>query len=80
MDNLSDDMDMTGTQTTADVVMNSLYHPDTYRTSSRVGRMAKEYANHFYLSPRIATMLTIRHIATGDGSYPRLLADLNSAS
>jgi hypothetical protein len=45
LDNLSDDMDMTGTQTTADVVMNSLYHPNTYHTSSRVGRMTKEYVN-----------------------------------
>lgn len=43
LDNLSDVMDNRGTSTTADVVLNSLYHPFTYRTSSRVGRMTKEY-------------------------------------
>lgn len=43
LDNLSDDMDNRGTRTTADVVLNSLYHPHTYRTSARVGKMTKEY-------------------------------------
>jgi hypothetical protein len=76
LDNLSDDMDMTGTQTTADVVMNSLYHPNTYRTSSRVGRMTKEYDN-----PLLSLSLPyLRSSATGAGSYRRLLADPNSAS
>lgn len=35
LDNLSDDMDNQGTQATADVVLNSLYHPFTYTTSTR---------------------------------------------
>jgi hypothetical protein len=42
LDNLSDDMTNSGTTTTADVVMNTLYHPDSYRTSARVGKMTKE--------------------------------------
>lgn len=54
LDNLSDDMDTTGTQSTADVVMNSLYHPNTYYSSSRVGRMTKEYAKHFLFDMSMA--------------------------
>lgn len=42
LDNLSDDMDNRGTITTADVVLNSLYHPDTYQTPARVGKMTRE--------------------------------------
>ncbi|KAL1759644.1 isoprenoid synthase domain-containing protein [Schizophyllum commune] len=43
LDNLSDDMDNYGTTTTADVVLNSLYHPYTYRCPARVGRMTRDY-------------------------------------
>lgn len=43
VDNLSDDMDTRGTITTADVVLNSLYHPYTFQSSARVGRMTREY-------------------------------------
>lgn len=42
LDNLSDDMDNYGTTTTADAVLNSLYHPYTYRCPARVGRMTRE--------------------------------------
>lgn len=42
LDNLSDDMDRTSTQTIADVVLNSLYHPTSYHSSSRVSCMTKE--------------------------------------
>lgn len=42
LDNLSDDMDTVGTQTTANVVMNTLYHPNTYSSATRVGIMTKE--------------------------------------
>jgi Terpene synthase family 2, C-terminal metal binding len=45
LDNLSDDMDNRGTRATADVVLNSLYHPHTDRSSARVGRMTREYVN-----------------------------------
>jgi len=38
-------MNTTGTQATADAVMNSLYHPNAYYTSSRVGIMTKEYVH-----------------------------------
>jgi hypothetical protein len=38
LDNLSDDMDNRGTLSTADEVLNSLYHPHTWRSSSRVGK------------------------------------------
>lgn len=41
LDNLSDDMDKSGTVTTADVVMNSLYHPGQYQPS-RIGKMTRE--------------------------------------
>lgn len=43
LDNLSDDMDNRGTLTTADEVLNSLYHPRTWRSSARVGKMTREY-------------------------------------
>jgi hypothetical protein len=43
LDNLSDDMDNSGTLSTADEVLNSLYHPHTWRSSSRVGKMTREY-------------------------------------
>ena len=43
LDNLSDDMDNRGTKFIGDAVMNSLYHPYAYRSSTRVGRMAAEY-------------------------------------
>ncbi|KAF9259336.1 terpenoid synthase [Marasmius fiardii PR-910] len=44
LDNLSDDMDIRGTTTAADVVMNALYHPRDY-TSFRVGKMTRDYWN-----------------------------------
>ncbi|KAF4618910.1 hypothetical protein D9613_010112 [Agrocybe pediades] len=43
LDNLSDDMDNVGTLTTADEVLNSLYHPYTYRSSARVGKMTRDF-------------------------------------
>jgi len=43
LDNLSDDMDNRGTRATADVVLNSLYHPYTSRSQARVGKMTREY-------------------------------------
>ncbi|KAH9478347.1 Sesquiterpene synthase Agr1 [Psilocybe cubensis] len=43
LDNLSDDMDNRGTRTTADEVLNSLYHPHTWRSSARVGKMTRDY-------------------------------------
>jgi hypothetical protein len=42
LDNLSDDMDNRGTRSTADVVLNSLYHPHTDRSPARVGKMTRE--------------------------------------
>lgn len=47
LDNLSDDMDNRGTHSIANVVLNSLYHPYTYRCSARVGRMTREYVYSF---------------------------------
>ncbi len=46
LDNLSDDMDKSGTQTTADVVLNTLYHPHSYHSPTRVSKMTKEYVIH----------------------------------
>ncbi|KAF8644897.1 hypothetical protein AX16_008181 [Volvariella volvacea WC 439] len=43
LDNLSDDMDKRGTSATADVVLNSLYHPYTYSTSHKVGKMTRDF-------------------------------------
>ena len=42
LDDLSDDMDNRGTKTTADVVLNSLYHPYSYHPLSKVGKMTIE--------------------------------------
>ncbi|KAJ3567287.1 hypothetical protein NP233_g6469 [Leucocoprinus birnbaumii] len=41
LDNLSDDMDNRGTRSIGDVVLNSLYHPFTYRSPVRIGRMTR---------------------------------------
>ncbi|CAK5261827.1 unnamed protein product [Mycena citricolor] len=43
LDNLSDDMDTHGTQTTADTVLNALYHPHTDRSQARVAKMTRDY-------------------------------------
>ncbi|KAJ3712723.1 isoprenoid synthase domain-containing protein [Lentinula raphanica] len=54
LDNLSDDMDNHGTMTTADVVMNSLYHPGKYQ-SPRIGKMTRDYWTRLIstASPRV---------------------------
>ena len=57
LDNLSDDMDNRGTLSTADEVLNSLYHPHTWRSSSRVGKMTREYV-HFSSDDLMAYTLT----------------------
>ncbi|KAF9022344.1 terpenoid synthase [Hymenopellis radicata] len=43
LDNLSDDMDKRGTTTTADIVLNTLYHPHSYTSPARVSKMTKDY-------------------------------------
>ncbi|TFK19578.1 terpenoid synthase [Coprinopsis marcescibilis] len=50
LDNLSDDMDTTGTSTTANVVLNSLYHPYTYHSPARVGKMTRDYFRRMILT------------------------------
>ncbi|KAG6868137.1 hypothetical protein C0993_007260 [Termitomyces sp. T159_Od127] len=50
LDNLSDDMDNRGTRSTADVVLNSLYHPYSYRGSERVGKMTRDYYKRMILT------------------------------
>lgn len=41
LDNLSDDMDNRGTRSVGEVVLNSLYHPFTYHSPVRIGRMTR---------------------------------------
>ncbi|KII87637.1 hypothetical protein PLICRDRAFT_112279 [Plicaturopsis crispa FD-325 SS-3] len=43
LDNLSDDMDTRSTKTTADAVMNALYHPTQSYSSARVAKMTRHY-------------------------------------
>lgn len=43
LDNLSDDMDNRGTRNVANIVLNSLYHPHTYWSPARIGKMTREY-------------------------------------
>ncbi|KAH7887063.1 isoprenoid synthase domain-containing protein [Phlebopus sp. FC_14] len=43
LDNLSDDMDNRGISDIANVVMNSLHHPYSYRSSARLNRMTKDF-------------------------------------
>ncbi|KAJ3514289.1 hypothetical protein NLJ89_g2459 [Agrocybe chaxingu] len=50
LDNLSDDMDNRGTTTTADEVLNSLYHPHTWRSSARVGKMTRDFYKRLVLT------------------------------
>jgi hypothetical protein len=54
LDNLSDDMDDRGTLSVGNEVLNSLYHPYTWRSSARVGKMAREY-DFFLTSCRTLT-------------------------
>ncbi|KAJ7315780.1 isoprenoid synthase domain-containing protein, partial [Mycena albidolilacea] len=42
LDNLSDDMGDRSTKTTADIVLNALYHPHTDQSPARVGKMTRE--------------------------------------
>ena len=42
LDDLSDDMENRETRAIADEVLNSLYHPFSYHSSARVGKMARE--------------------------------------
>ncbi|KAF9010031.1 isoprenoid synthase domain-containing protein [Cyathus striatus] len=49
LDNLSDDMDNFGTSTTADVVLNSLYHPYIFHPA-RVGKMTRDYYKRMILT------------------------------
>ena len=55
LDNLSDDMDDRGTLSVGNEVLNSLYHPYTWRSSARVGKMAREYVSFFLASCRTLT-------------------------
>ena len=41
-DNISDEMDNSSILEASDIVMNSLHHINSFRTSSRIGTMAKE--------------------------------------
>ena len=54
LDNLSDDMDDRGTLSVGNEVLNSLYHPYTWRSPARVGKMAREY-DFFLTSCRTLT-------------------------
>ncbi|KAF7348881.1 Terpene cyclase [Mycena venus] len=53
LDDLSDELDKADTKSVADVVLNSLYHPYTYRSSTRISEMTKD------LVKRIAKTATI---------------------
>ncbi|KAF8800611.1 terpenoid synthase [Phlegmacium glaucopus] len=50
LDNLSDDMDNRGTRSVADEVLNSLYHPHTWRSPAKVGKMARDYYKRLVLT------------------------------
>ncbi|KAJ7906287.1 isoprenoid synthase domain-containing protein [Mycena leptocephala] len=50
LDNLSDDMDNRSTKATADVVLNSLYHPHTWRSPARVGKMTRDFYKRMVLT------------------------------
>jgi hypothetical protein len=41
LDDLSDDMDTLGTTSTADMIMNTLHHPFTFCTTSRLGKLVR---------------------------------------
>ena len=47
LDNLSDDMDNRSITEVANVVMNSLHHPYTFRSNARLSRMTREYVPDF---------------------------------
>lgn len=50
LDNLSDDMDNRGTRSVANVVLNSLYHPKSYWSPERLGKMTREYFRRMSLT------------------------------
>ncbi|KIY70696.1 terpenoid synthase [Cylindrobasidium torrendii FP15055 ss-10] len=43
IDNLSDDMTNLGTKATADIILNTLYHPTTYRSETRIHKMTLDF-------------------------------------
>ncbi|PPQ96121.1 hypothetical protein CVT26_004756 [Gymnopilus dilepis] len=55
LDNLSDDMDNRGTHSTADEVLNSLYHPKTWNTSARVGKLTRDIRPESFYKRTILT-------------------------
>ncbi|KAF6745443.1 isoprenoid synthase domain-containing protein [Ephemerocybe angulata] len=50
LDNLSDDMDNRGTRSVANVVLNSLYHPRSYQSPERIGKMTRDYYRRMILT------------------------------
>ncbi|KAF7325813.1 Terpene-synth-C domain-containing protein [Mycena kentingensis (nom. inval.)] len=64
IDNLSDDMNNCGTRETADEVLNSLYHPNSYRGTARVGKMTRDYYKRMILTAAPGTQQ--RFISTFD--------------
>ena len=46
LDNLSDDMDDRGIDNIANVVMNTIHHPYTYRSPTRLNLMTKEFVSY----------------------------------
>ncbi len=73
LDNLSDDMDNTGTLSTADEVLNSLYHPRTWNSSARVGKMTREYVHFFLASWHTLTDVSRPEVTISGSSVPRRL-------
>ena len=45
LDNLSDDMDDRGIDNVANVIMNTIHHPHTYRSPARLNWMTKEFVS-----------------------------------
>lgn len=70
LDNISDEMDHCGTLGTAIKVMDPLYHPESSRPTSRVGKMTKEYVLpplHYSCSAHVVCQLLA-------ASYPNGIA------
>ena len=42
LDDLTDDMDERNARAASDIVMNTLYHPESFVSETRIGKMTRE--------------------------------------
>lgn len=80
LDNISDDMNDRGTVRTGVDIMNTLYHPHSYRPTSRVGKMTKEFVSHSSLIHLFIILTLDLQTASGSASSSQAHPECNNVS